>query len=59
MKDYPEWTVERCTCSSGNPDSACPYSQPQDEDFMIKGIYSRYEAEKSAKDTPRPNRYLT
>lgn len=57
MREYPNWTVESCLCTTGNPNSSCPYSQPQDEDLVIKGIYSRYAD--SAKDIPRFNGYFT
>lgn len=55
MKEYPDWTVEPCICTTGNLNSACPYQQSTDEDFMIKGIYSRYAAEDSAENTTRLN----
>lgn len=56
-KEYPDWTVEKCTCYMGHPNPNCSYKQPGDEDLMIKGIYSRY-ADK-AEDSTRLDGYFT
>lgn len=48
-KSEVDWQiVPACLCTTGNPNSACPYQQSTDEDLMIKGIYSRYEAENTS-----------
>lgn len=49
-----EVTVPACLCKNGYR-KECPYALPEDEVFVIKGIYSRYAAEDSAEDTTRPH----
>lgn len=29
-KEYPDWTVEKCTCYTGQPNFSCAYMNPED-----------------------------